>query len=462
MHPSGSVFDHLFGDRSSPERIGARWALRYLALAAALAAIVCARRPDALLRPEFWAEDGSIFFAQQIAVGFWSALATLVAGFPFLIQRLIAAAAAWLPTVRAPLVYNASAIAITAATMAMFSLPRFRHLVRSDTVRAAVCVASVCIPADQELLATQATLGYFLAIWVVFLSVMQTPRTRPGSALWSMGSAAAVLSAPAATVAVPLWLLRAIHGIRARRGSDVLFAGIQLIAVFSIAVSVRALGEPTRLSAGRPGFEWRLDDLGTTVRAFGWTAAAALDTAVMPRRVFEGLETHGLLFVAAPAVLVTVALGIACWTLPRRSRVAIGLAAYVLASSLAAVLISRDFVIRHMMGALGHSEPLVLTVIGTRHRALAYVALIVIGAAVVDGITRPRLRRAVAIALAAACAFAWVPDFRVAAFPDLQWPKWAARLDAKCAAASPERLVIPSHPRPSFHIVIDGCLAPVR
>ena len=182
--------DRLFGHGTRPARMGFGWLARYLVLAVALAAIVIARRPDALLHPQFWAEDGSVFFAQQLTLGFWSALGTLVAGFPFLIQRLIAGAAAGLPTVDVPLAYNASAIGITALTMATFALPRFRHLVRGDALRAAVCVGAVCIPAGQDLLATPTTVGYFLAVWLVFLSVIQTPRTRTGAASSGRGWAA--------------------------------------------------------------------------------------------------------------------------------------------------------------------------------------------------------------------------------------------------------------------------------
>src|SRR4029077_7934477 len=119
--------DVLFGAAAHPDRPDSRWLVRYLALAGVLALVVFARRPDSILRPQFWAEDCRIFFYEQLTLGFWSASWKLYLGFPFLVQRIVAALADMVPTVTVPLFYNASAIAITALTMASFSLPHSPH-----------------------------------------------------------------------------------------------------------------------------------------------------------------------------------------------------------------------------------------------------------------------------------------------------------------------------------------------
>src|SRR5262245_64251479 len=76
--------ENLFGSSAPADEPGARWLGRYLALAGVLALIAVVRRPDAIRNAEFWAEDGSVFFVEQLTLGFWSALAKGFAGFPYL------------------------------------------------------------------------------------------------------------------------------------------------------------------------------------------------------------------------------------------------------------------------------------------------------------------------------------------------------------------------------------------
>src|SRR5262245_982489 len=452
------VADLLFGTGQNPDRHGLRSAVRYVALAGVLAAIVFARRPDAILRPQFWAEDGSIFFLEQLELGFWSALANLYAGFPFLAQRLVAALGSLAPTAFVPLVYNVSAITITALTMATFSLPGFRHLVRSDVVRIAVCVASVCIPAGQELLSTPTTVGYFLIIWLVFLSVMRTPRTCAGTAAWCLGGAVSVLSGPLAPVATPLWLLRAVRGVARRHRRDVAFAVIQLVALLVVVGTTQLLGRDTT-GPSAPAFQWRFENLWSALRALGWAMASCLDSFVLPMWVFGPLEVRGSLAVVAPALLMTSALALALRDLSARGRTTVGLAAYLFVSSIWLIMAGRPTIVLLLEEAVPNLHLRTFQALGTRHRALPNVPMGLAAAGVIDGARRLRFR---AVAIAVTCTgllFAWTPEFRVPPFPDLQWPVWAARLDRKLAAGSREPLVIPSHPL-FFEIAIDRAPSP--
>jgi hypothetical protein len=445
--------DLLFGAGTRHDRDDARWPARYVGLACALALLMFLRRPDAILRPQFWAEDGSIFFVEQLRLGFWSALGHLYAGFPFLVQRLVAGLGSMAPTRMVPLVYNASAIAITALSMATFALPSFRHLVRNDAVRTAVCVAIVCMPAGQELLATQATVGYFLVIWLVFLSVMRTPRTLTGSTGWCLGGALSALSGPLAPVAAPLWLLRAARGGLRRDGRDLAFAAVQIAALVVVVGTTQLLGTGTTQSS-TPPFAWRAGDLWSATSALGWAVASCIDSACLPMRAFERLEASGTLAVVAPAAALALGGILAFRELPARGRTTVCLAAYLLVSSLWLILTGRHIIVLLLHDAVPTLHLRTFQALGTRHRALPNVALLLAAAGLVDGVRRPRVRAAIAVIVSAALLVAWGPEFRIPPFPDLQWPVWAARLDRKLASASPGPLVIPSHP-PSFEIAID-------
>jgi hypothetical protein len=187
--------------------------------------------------------------------------------------------------------------------------------------------------------------------------------------------------------------------------------------------------------------------------------AACVDTAILPRAVFGRLETHGVLPVVVPAAIVTICVGLAFRRLAARGRVVICLAVYLFASSLFLVLTSRDLVVQLVQGTVPNVRIGVLTLVVTRHRVLAYVALLLVAAAIIDGVERVRLRIAAALAACATLVFAWSPVFRVQPFPDLRWPYWAARLDEKLTSGSREPLVIPSYP-PYFNIVIDASRSP--
>src|SRR5262245_63050947 len=81
--------DRMFGDddvRADP-RAG-RWWLRYLGVAGLLAAIIVARRPDAVTNPQFFGEDGFLFFREDLLYGL-RAMTRPYMGFPQLAQRMI-------------------------------------------------------------------------------------------------------------------------------------------------------------------------------------------------------------------------------------------------------------------------------------------------------------------------------------------------------------------------------------
>src|SRR4029453_5150214 len=107
--------DRLLGDDAAAAT-GARprGGGRYLGVTALLAAIIIVRRPDAVTMPQFWAEDGYVFFAENLRLGFLHSLAKLYSGFPYLTHRLIAFAGGRVPFALAPRIYTTSAIGLTA------------------------------------------------------------------------------------------------------------------------------------------------------------------------------------------------------------------------------------------------------------------------------------------------------------------------------------------------------------
>ncbi len=84
----------------------ARGALLYLAAVA----LVVSRRPDGITYPQFWAEDGMVWFAQAYNEGALPALLSPWTGYAQTFSRLVAAVSLLVPFRDAPLVFNVAAV----------------------------------------------------------------------------------------------------------------------------------------------------------------------------------------------------------------------------------------------------------------------------------------------------------------------------------------------------------------
>ena len=87
-----------------------------------------------------------------------------------------------------------------------------------------------------------------------------------------------------------------------------------------------------------------------------------------------------------------------------------------------------------------------LVILGGRYAVLPIACAMLCLVVVLDGIAERRERM---LAVATACAIvmlAWWQTFPIAPLPDLDWPRWAARLQAKLDAGSNEPLMIPTPP----------------
>src|SRR5258708_13701706 len=98
------------------------------------------RWPDAIANPQFWAEDGHVFFRDQIVYGFWGSLILPYHGYLNVIQRLVAALASLFPATYAPLILNLCAFIIWALCCSLFALNWYRGIVKSDWLLALLCI----------------------------------------------------------------------------------------------------------------------------------------------------------------------------------------------------------------------------------------------------------------------------------------------------------------------------------
>jgi hypothetical protein len=102
---------------------------------ACLALVVFLRRPDSLLNPQLWAEDGSVFLKQAWDHGFLWTLAEPFSGYLHTFPRLAAGISLLAPLERAPLVFNSLAFLAQIAPLHYLLSDRARSIIPSFPAR---------------------------------------------------------------------------------------------------------------------------------------------------------------------------------------------------------------------------------------------------------------------------------------------------------------------------------------
>ena len=136
--------------------------------------VVFSRRPDAVLRPQFWAEDGRVFFEDAYNVGWSESLFRPYGGYFHAVPRLGAAVALLGPLFAAPLVLNAIAIALQALPVNLL-LSRQSDVWGSFRYRSVMAGVYLALPNCKELYANITNSQCLLAL-SAFLILATSPR----------------------------------------------------------------------------------------------------------------------------------------------------------------------------------------------------------------------------------------------------------------------------------------------
>lgn len=157
------LFEELFKKPNSRNSV--------LLILSLTALILIVRKTDALLNPQFWAEDGSVFFLQQYENGA-SALFQPYAGYLHFVPRLVAFfAESFFPYALVPAIYNYSSLIITlVVTLSIFS-PRFQI-----NNKPLVALAIVLVPHySNEIFLNVTNLNWILAIMLIVVLFKKNP-----------------------------------------------------------------------------------------------------------------------------------------------------------------------------------------------------------------------------------------------------------------------------------------------
>lgn len=171
-----------------------------------LTALVMARIPTLWLAGEFVAEDAWVFFAEAFNTTWLSSLLYPYAGYFHLLPRIYAELLSIFPLTYQPFLYALVGIGTNGVIFSLFYLPHFRHLLASDTARAAICV-TLALVHNSENMGFIMGQHWYMAFLLPMLLVMRSPVGKSGR-LGTMGaSIICTWSTPSNLALIPFLLI---------------------------------------------------------------------------------------------------------------------------------------------------------------------------------------------------------------------------------------------------------------
>lgn len=399
-----------------------RW-LSFPVLLVVCLLLLAARRPEALARPQLWAEDGTVLLRGALVEG---PLGAVVASPPYngylqVGTRLLAALAAPFPLRWTPAIYEALALLLAAASCAWICRPEHRRLA-PDGARAAFAVWLACCPTGEETIGSLAN-GVWWWLWIVLLLVVSPLPARAGArAAWSTFVALLGLTSPALLALVPALGLRAALS-RTRAERLTLLAPVAVVLLHAVVAAGHA--EP----AGRLP-----DRLATAAARF--VGRVAFEPFVGEADRLD-LVTRGKDVVAPVCLLVLAAGAVAAARRPagRGWLLVVGPTVFIYLLLIAAGRPGTLDLSAHRRAAWGGGRLFILT-------SGVLVLTLVQGACAL----RPRLAASLFAAPVAALVVVAVACFRVTPRPDRDWPGRVALVERAIAEGRTGRFELPLDP----------------
>jgi hypothetical protein len=200
-------------------------------------AILFVRKTDSFIHPQFWAEDGAVFFQDQVNQGA-SAIFKPYAGYLNLVPRLIAVVAdAFFPYSAAPAVYNYASLLVMLVVIFNVYSPRF--IVDNKLL---LSLAIVLVPHfGNEVFMNVANVNWILAILLLVVLFKEEPGRRFGNVGRQVASDAVAMvccgfSGPFIIFLTPFFVWR-LFARKSRYNSCLAAAAVLIAAIQSVFLS---------------------------------------------------------------------------------------------------------------------------------------------------------------------------------------------------------------------------------
>jgi hypothetical protein len=168
--------------------------------------VLFSRRPSLLAHAQFYAEDGTFWFAQAYNLGWLHSLLLPQAGYFNTMPRLAAGLALLIPLQWAPLVMAIVGLLIQALPVPILLSPQLRNWAPLPT-RLLLAATYVAMPNTREILIVATNTQWHLALAAVLLALAGSPRTWLGRCFAIAIVLIAAFSGPFCIVLAPIALL---------------------------------------------------------------------------------------------------------------------------------------------------------------------------------------------------------------------------------------------------------------
>jgi len=192
-----------------------------LGAVAAVGLILFLRKPDSLENPQFFAEDGTVFFIGARQLGLQAVL-TPYGGYLHLMPRLIALAAGFFDPLWTPAVYNGAALCFDVAVMGLLFSRRVPL-----PAKPGLALAFALVPHSGEVFLSLTDMQWCLALALVLLLLMDDAETAAQRWFDRIVLAVCGLTGPFICFLSPLFVVRA--GVR-RTAEAAILAFLALLA----------------------------------------------------------------------------------------------------------------------------------------------------------------------------------------------------------------------------------------
>jgi len=183
---------------------------RFFLLFVAGLIILLARRPEGIFSPQFFAEDGAIFFRDAYQLQLYQALISPHAGYHNLLPRLGAELATLFPLSYSPFFYNAISLLIASFCLSWIYLPHFRHLVADDSARFVLAFLYFLLP-NQEMLMKLSYVQWYVLFWATLCCFMRLPNRRLFRIFLVIANLIVFWTAAISFILLPIWMMRLVY-----------------------------------------------------------------------------------------------------------------------------------------------------------------------------------------------------------------------------------------------------------
>ena len=126
--------------------------------------VVYYRRTEIILDPQFWAEDGAAWFANAYNLGAFKSLFLVQDGYFQTLSRIVAIVAMLFPIIKAPLIFNFSALIVQILPAIFLLSSRFEKLISNFNIRILLVLLYLFLPNTAEISGNITNAQWFLAL----------------------------------------------------------------------------------------------------------------------------------------------------------------------------------------------------------------------------------------------------------------------------------------------------------